>query len=122
MISRLLEAKGISNAEHGFAMQFSDEPFSHDIELIQIKPKEASRAIGQPVGSLPAVGTWYSGNVAGEKLVAWLCPALYEYFGAAPKRLFVKTEKLPIGVDLIWHIGSNDPQAHRYMSAECEAR
>ena len=25
MISRLLEAKGIPNAEHGFAMQFSDD-------------------------------------------------------------------------------------------------
>lgn len=51
-------------------------------------------------------------------MVAWLCPALYEYFAEAPKRIFVKAEKLPEGVDPIWHVSSSDPQAHRYMSAK----
>jgi hypothetical protein len=70
------------------------------------------------VSSLPATGNWYTGDVAGQKMVAWLCPALYEYFHTAPKRIFVKAEKLPAGIDPIWQISSDDPQARRYMSAE----
>ena len=118
MISILLEAKGIANAERGFAMQFSDEPFDHDVELKLLSPEQAAAATCQPISSLPATGNWYSGVVAGERRVCWLCPALYEYFAEAPKRIFVKAEKLPAGVDPIWHISSDDPQARRYMSAE----
>ena len=89
MISTLTEAKGIPNAERGFAMLFSDEPFDHDVELKWLSPQQAATAIGQPMSSLPAIGNWYSGVVAGEWMVAWLCPALYEYFAEAPKRIFV---------------------------------
>ena len=121
MISTLIHAKGISNAEQGFAMSFSDQPFGQDVELTWLSPEEASAAIGQPASSLPATGNWYTGTVAGEKMVAWLCPALYEYFPTAPHRIFVKAEKLPAGVDPIWHIGSNAPEARRYMSAELDA-
>ncbi len=118
MISTLLEAKGIPNAEHGFTLSFSDEPFDHDVELARLSAEEASKAINQRVTGLPATGNWYAGVVAGEKMVAWLCPALDVYFAEAPKRIFVKAEKLPEGVDPIWHISSDDPQARRYMSAD----
>jgi len=118
LISRLLEAKEIPNAERGFALSFSDQPFAYDVKLTWISPEQAAKAIGGPVCSLPQVGNWYSGFVAGETMTAWLCPALYEYFDAAPKRIFVKAEKLPDGIDPIWHISSDDPQARRYMSAE----
>ena len=118
MISRLLKSKGIPNAERGFSLSFSDHPFDHDVKLTWMPSAQAAKATGYPLSSLPAVGNWYTGDVAGEKMVAWLCPALYEYFEAAPKRIFVKAEKLPEGIDPIWHISSNDPQAHRYMSAE----
>jgi hypothetical protein len=121
MISTLINAKGIPNAERGFTLSFSDEPFDHDVELNWLSPEEAARATGQPMSSLPATGNWYTGVVAGEKMVAWLCPALYEYFAKAPKRILVKAEKLPEGIDPIWHIGSNDPQARRYMSVELDA-
>ena len=121
MISTLIAAKAIPDAEHGFAMSFSDEPFDHDVELTWVSPRQAAKALKQSVTSLPAVGNWYSGIVAGEKMVAWLCPALYEYFAEAPKRIFVKAEKLPAGIDPIWHVNSNDPQARRYMSAELDA-
>jgi len=121
MISRLIEAKGIANAERGFAMLYSDQPFDHDVDLTWLSPEEAARAIGEPMSSLPSVGNWYTGVVAGEQMVAWLCPALYEYFAVAPKRIFVKAEKLPAGIDPIWHISSDDPQARRYMSAESGA-
>lgn len=118
MISTLVSAKGIPNAERGFAMHFSDEPFDHDVELIWLSPEEAAKATGQPVSNLPAVGNSYRGVVAGDEMVAWLCPALYDYFEDAPQRIFVKAEKLPAEVDPIWHISNNDPQVHRYMSAE----
>lgn len=118
MISKLLEAKRIPNAERGFTMLFNDEPFDHDVELTLLSPEEVARATGQPVSGHPATGNWYGGIVAGETMVAWLCPALYEYFHQAPPRIFVKAEKLPAGVDPIWHVSSDDPQARRYMSAE----
>ena len=118
MISKLLNAKGIPNAESGFTLSFSDEPFDHDVELSLLSPEGAAKATGQQVSGLPATGNWYTGIVAGEKMVAWLCPALYEYFQDAPKKIFVKAEKLPAGIDPIWHISSDDPQARRYMSAE----
>jgi hypothetical protein len=118
MISRLLEAKDIPNAERGFTLSFSDRPFDHDVKLTWMSSVQAAKATGQAVSNLPAVGNWYTGDVAGQRMVAWLCPALYEYFEAAPKRIFVKAEKLPEGVDPVWHISSDDPQAHRYMSAE----
>jgi len=121
MISTLIAAKDIRNAERGFAMSFSDQPFDHDVELTWQSPEDAADALKQPVSNLPATGNWYGGIVAGEKMVAWLCPALYEYFQAAPKRIFVKAEKLPAGIDPIWHVGSDDPQARRYMSAESGA-
>jgi len=122
MISKLLSAKSIPNAEHGFALQFSNEPFDHDVELNWLSPEEAAKATGQHVSSLPAVGNWYSGVVAGEKMMAWLCPALYEYFQDAPQNIFVKAEKLPAGVDPIWHVSIDAPQARRYMSAELGSR
>ncbi len=121
MISKLIHAKGIPNAERGFAMTFSDQPFDQDVELTWISPEQAAAAIQQPIHSLPATGNWYAGVVASERMVAWLCPALYEYFQAAPERIFVKAEKLPVGIDPIWQVSSNDPQAHRYMSAELDA-
>lgn len=118
MISTLLEAKSIPNAEHGFTLSFSDQPFDHDVELTWLSAEEVARITNQSIGSLPATGNWYTGLVSGDKMVAWLCPALYEYFAKAPKRIFVKAERLPAGIDPIWHVSSDDPQARRYMSAE----
>ncbi len=117
MISTLVQAKDIPAAQRGFAMSFSVEPFDHDVELNWITPQQAAQATGRRVSDLPGVGNWYTGVVAGKEMVAWLCPALYEYFSQAPVRIFVKAEKLPVGVDPIWHIGSNAPEARRYMSA-----
>jgi hypothetical protein len=121
MISKLIAAKCIPNAEHGFMLSFSDQPFEYDVELSWISPEQAAQSPDKPAGSLPATGNWYQGVVAGDKMVAWLCPALYEYFLAAPEKIFVRGEKLPAGIDPIWHVGSNDPQARRYMSAELDS-
>src|SRR5271154_4344962 len=42
MMTRLVEAKGISQAEKGFALTFSDEPFEgHDAELTWLRSDDS---------------------------------------------------------------------------------
>lgn len=90
MISRVVEAKGIPQAVHGFAMSFSDRPFDgHDAELHWLRPD-------------PAGGNWYAGEVVGERMEGWLCPALLLYFQDPPPRIFVRCEPLPAGIEPIW--------------------
>ena len=109
MIFRMIEAKGIQNADQGFRMTFSDEPFDgHDAELHWLRADDP----GEPMS-----GNWYSGEIAGEVMEGWLCPALLLYFDVPPARLFVKADPLPDGVDPIWH----DPEnPRRFMSADDE--
>lgn len=90
MISRVVEAKGIPQADRGFAMSFSDQPFAgHDAELDWLRPD-------------PAGGNWYAGEVVGERMEGWLCPALLLYFQEPPRRIFVRCEPLPAGIEPIW--------------------
>lgn len=90
MISRVVQAKGIPHAGRGFAMSFSDEPFAgHDVELHWLRAD-------------PHSGNWYAGNVAGEHMEGWLCPALLLYFTEPPRRIFVRCAPLPPGVEPIW--------------------
>ena len=91
MISRLVETKGIANASKGFEMTFAAEPFAgHDAELSWV-----ARGSGD-------YGNDYEGIVAGLPMKCWLCPALELYFQTAPKRIYVKAEPLPAGIDPIW--------------------
>ena len=39
----------------------------------------------------------------GEYMENWLCPALLLYFEKPPKRLYVRCDPLPAGVDPIWN-------------------
>lgn len=90
MISRAVQAKGIRDAERGFAMTFSDQPFEgYDVELHWTRPDETS-------------GNWYAGTVVGEHMEGWLCPALLLYFARPPRRIFVRCDPLPAGVNPIW--------------------
>ncbi|MDB5347225.1 MAG: hypothetical protein JWP89_5602 [Schlesneria sp.] len=110
MISRMVEEKRIPNASRGFAMQFSDVPFSgHDIELNWLRAADAESPLG---------GNWYSGLIAGQQMEGWLCPALFCFFPSAPTRLFVRADPLPVGVDPIWHVSSDDSRPHRFMGPE----
>jgi len=90
MISRLVATKRIPRAEQGFAMTFSDEPFAgHDAVLSLMRPDEYE-------------GNWYHGYVTGMRMECWLCPALFTYFPAAPEKIYVRADPLPVGVDAIW--------------------
>ncbi|MFM7207580.1 MAG: DUF6717 family protein [Planctomycetaceae bacterium] len=90
MITRVVVDKAVPEAERGFALTFSDQPFAgHDVELRWLRP--------DPLG-----GNWYAGDVAGERMEGWLCPALLLYFLDPPPRIFVRCDPLPAGVDPIW--------------------
>jgi hypothetical protein len=118
MIHRLVRAKGIPNVAQGFSLHFSDKPFDHDVELCWIGDSAGGEQPAQTESGL--VGTWYHGAVAGQQMTGWLCPALFFYFSSAPRRIYIKAEKLPSGVDPIWHVDPASPQARRFMSAEGE--
>ncbi|MCX7408678.1 MAG: hypothetical protein NTZ32_11415 [Planctomycetales bacterium] len=111
MVFRLIESKRIPNADQGFQLKFSDQPFDHDVELVWLRADEPED---------PMRGNWYSGQIDGVRMEGWLCPALLCYFDAAPKRLFVRADPLPEGVDPIWHVDFDDPRQRRFMSGENE--
>lgn len=75
MIDRLVA--GIPNAEQGFRLIFSAQPFpGHTHELVW-RRKDAS-------------GNWYYCPQFDQE--GWLCPALFKYFNEAPAELYVKAE------------------------------
>lgn len=91
MITRVVTAKGLPNPQAGFTMTFCDEPFDgYDVELKWLRPD-------------PNDGNWYAGDVLGERMEGWLCPALLLYFQNPPPRLFVRCDPLPAGVNPIWN-------------------
>lgn len=91
MVTRIVTAKRLPDAEQGFAMSFSAFPFEgHDVELQWLR--------GEPSG-----GNWYVGDVLGQRMEGWLCPALLLYFRDPPDRISVRCDPLPAGVDPIWN-------------------
>jgi hypothetical protein len=116
MISRLVEYKLIPNASKGFSLSFAAEPFDHDVELNWLPPGEVAKEFNCTSSELPAEGNWYRGFVSGEEMVGWLCPALFCYFDEAPKKLFVKADPLPEGIDPIWNVTADDPRAKRFVA------
>jgi hypothetical protein len=91
IISRVVDHMGIPEASKGFRMIFSHEPFEgYHAEICK-----------NPGGSQEE-GNWYEGEIFGEYMRGWLCPALYLYFSAAPARLYMRAERLPEHVNPIW--------------------
>lgn len=118
MMSRLVEDKAIPQAAKGFTLQFCSEPFKGaDAELTWLRSGDPEVLPGKDVSASQNFGNWYRGNVAGQPMEGWLCPALGLYFTAAPARIFVKVDPLPPGIDPIWHIDKDAPDAVRFVSA-----
>jgi hypothetical protein len=91
MITRVVEQKKIPRAAKGFLLSFSDQPFDgHDVERRWLRGDALD-------------GNWYEGDVLGEYMENWLCPALLLYFEKPPKRLYVRCDPLPAGVQPIWN-------------------
>ena len=104
MITRVVTSKGISAADKGFLLTFSDQPFAgYDVERRWLR--------GDPDG-----GNWYEGDVLGERMENWLCPALLLYFEQPPERLYVRCDPLPAGVNPIWNPRPGD-EGRRFVEA-----
>jgi len=67
----------IANAEAGFRLLFSAGPFPGYMAEFTWKREELG-------------GNWYYS--ADLDMEGWLCPALFEYFESAPKRIYAKFE------------------------------
>ncbi|MGE0605627.1 MAG: hypothetical protein AB7O62_00775 [Pirellulales bacterium] len=118
MISRLTQAKKIPRAEQGFLLTFSGQPLAgQDAELTWLRSDDTQVVPGQDGSGLQLMGNWYRGVVAGQEMEGWLCPALGLYFeGMAPRRIYVRADPLPAGVNPIWQVAEGVPQ-RRFVSA-----
>jgi hypothetical protein len=104
-LSKLVEIKEIPEASRGFSLTFSGDGFDgHDAKLEWLR--------ADPSGS----GNWYSTTLAGEHFELWLCPALFCYFDFTPRRIFVRAEPLPAGVELHWK-PQHGQEARRFVEA-----
>ena len=109
MITRVIEHKRIPHAEKGFLLTFSDQPFEgQDVERHWLR--------GDVDG-----GNWYSGDVLGQPMENWLCPALLLYFETPPRRLYVRCDPLPAGVNPIWSPPPGE-EGRRFVEAPGERR
>jgi len=69
---------GIQNAEKGFALLFSDQPFPGMHIELEWRRSEMN-------------GNWYYSEKFDQE--GWLCPALFKYFEKAPARIFVQVKE-----------------------------
>lgn len=76
MIDKLVES--IPDAEHGFKLLFSPQPFPGFQMKLVLQHEEFG-------------GSWYRSEQLGSE--GWLCPALFKYFDSAPKELYARAEK-----------------------------
>ncbi|MBC7527775.1 MAG: hypothetical protein H7308_09515 [Chthonomonadaceae bacterium] len=74
----------IPNAENGFRLTFAEVKFPGF--MVQLEWSREDPDVG---------GNWY--RWSGTELEGWLCPALFHYFEAAPKAIYVRAEPLPEG-------------------------
>ena len=101
MITDMVAEKEIPNASEGFSLTFSLVEFDHDSELTWQRTDD-----GSPIDSDSArsAGNWYYGELDGRVMEAWMCPALFHYFEATPKKIYVRLDPLPEGVYPIWNV------------------
>jgi hypothetical protein len=89
MITRVIQERSIPEATFGFDLHFSDAPFDgYDVVVTRDNPW--------------AGGMWYDGDILGEPMRGWLCPALLLYYATAPERIYMAARPLSAGVSPIW--------------------
>jgi hypothetical protein len=77
MIDRVVDAHRIADADHGFTLIFSAQPFPGYNVKLEWRRTEYG-------------GNWYFSPDL--QIEGWLCPALFRYFDTAPKELYAKAE------------------------------
>lgn len=78
LIDRLLSEARIEDADKGFRLLFSLQPFPGYQTQVVWRRSEFG-------------GNWYYSEKY--NMEGWLCPALFKYFKRAPKKIYVKAEK-----------------------------
>jgi len=77
MIDKIVTAKKIADAENGFTVIFSAQPFpGYDLKLEWRRTEHG--------------GNWYYSPHL--EMEGWLCPALFRYFDNAPMELYAQAE------------------------------
>ncbi|HDP34172.1 MAG TPA: hypothetical protein ENN29_03575 [Candidatus Hydrogenedentes bacterium] len=71
--------KDIPDAEKGFRLLFSTQPFPGHTHKLTWRRGDKS-------------GNWYYAEQYDKE--GWLCPALFRYYDEAPKEIYIKAEKL----------------------------
>ena len=70
--------KDIPNAQNGFKLLFANTPFpGYQVKMDWLKEEYQ--------------GNWYYWQE--KQMQGWLCPALFKYFGDAPKEIYCQVEK-----------------------------
>ncbi len=69
----------IRDAENGFALCFSEQPFPQFQGKLDWLREESG-------------GNWY--RLSGTDMDGWLCPAMFKYFTEAPASIYVKAEPI----------------------------
>src|SRR5205823_2364438 len=77
MIDRVVAEAKIADAEKGFTLIFSPQPFPGYMVKLEWRREEHG-------------GNWYFWAQLG--IEGWLCPALFRYFESAPRELYAKAE------------------------------
>lgn len=96
--------KKIPRAERGFALTFSDRPFTaHDVVLALLRPDELE-------------GNWYHGHVSGLRMECWLCPALFLLFSHRARKDLRRWQPAALGVNPIWEPPDNT-EPRRFIEA-----
>lgn len=80
MIDAIVRKVGTPDAERGFRLIFSAEPFPGHHAMLSWESEEAG-------------GNWY--RFADGSMRGWLCPALFHYFEKAPRRIYCRAEGAP---------------------------
>lgn len=75
---------GIENAEAGFNLYFSAQPFPGYRFRVDL--------VGPDAG-----GNWYKVDWNRTEMTGWLCPALFKFFERAPAAIYVKAEERRAG-------------------------
>ena len=71
--------KDIPDAEEGFRLLFSTQPFPGHTHMLEWRRGDKS-------------GNWYYAPQYDKE--GWLCPALFRYYDEAPKEIYIKAEQL----------------------------
>ena len=98
------------------------EPFTEGDDPDVVMESHSHWAVGHVDGFSIRVydANWYRGVVVGEEMEGWLCPALGLYFTTAPKKIFVRAESLPPGVNPIWEPPPGDVPRRFVSAKECD--